>query len=562
MAAKSKSGSLHDFLRVAFRRKLLFLVSASLFAIAALVGSHFVPLKYTGKAIFEFGLEAAAEEISRTSKESFGTIKERLVHDLAGYQAVESAVRQLHLTHGLPHDREGRLTYEGQAALQQMVQRFMQSVQVGWESRSRQEDLVSVRFTHADPELAENMPNLLVKDYIDRTYERIRQGLKRQHDFLRSKAEDSSSQLDKAVREKIDFETRHAGMLPDNPSAFQEKIERARAELRAARSRHEIARLRLARLRALRTKGPTTAPAQRASAVVRQPNPELARLNAQLRDLQDELDSALVLRHMTKAHPTVRALEVKIAQTEKRIQETPLEIVKEKVFATSTGLLDLSMAWAGVQSELEATTNDITRIESLLAEYNKAWASFAPVRQGYLALLNKVDNSRAEAEHWRSRLESIQIALAAAMDNRLTRMKAIQPAQKQFLPTSPPLAAILTFAVVGSLLFAAGLVFLAKVLDRTLNTPEEAAERFALPIHGVIREIVTPAQRAGRLLKRWILAPAVTAVLLVVLAGSGTSAVFRLRRPQVYQQFRKAPIEFVQAQVHPVVEKVLDALKG
>jgi uncharacterized protein involved in exopolysaccharide biosynthesis len=562
MASEGKKGSVHDLLRLVFRRRVLFLVGALLFAIAVLVASHFMPLKYSGKTIFEFGLEAAAEEISRTSKESFGTIKERLVHDLCGYQAMESAIKELHLTEGLPHDSGGRLTDEGRAALQEMVRASMAATNVVWEARSKQEDLVSVSFTHPDPKLAENVPNILVRNYINRTYERIRSGLKRQHDFLRIKVEDTDKQLAEATREKIDFETRHAGMLPDNPAAFQEKIERCRAELKAARGSYEKARLKLARLDALRVQSTTTAPAEHASMVVKQPNPEYGRLKVQLHDLVDELDTSLVLKHMTEEHPTVRALRVKIAQTKRRLAEAPNEVIKERVFASGTELIELSMAAAGAQSELEAAQNEIGRLENLSREYDKAWANFAPVRQGYLALLKKVNDSAAEAHHWRTRLESIQIALTAAVDNRLTRLKAVQPAQQQFLPSSPSLPAVLGLAVGGGLAFGAGLVFLAKTLDRTIRTPVEASEYFDLPVHGVISEIVTPAQRAGRLLKRWFLRPVICLILLVSVWLGGISAIYRLRRPEKYQEFWNSPSGFVGGQIYPLVDRVLDHLKG
>ena len=145
MTRQSANTSFHAFLRLVFRRRRLFMVGAVVFAVAALAVSHFIPLKYSGKAVFEFGLEAAAEEISRTSAESFGTIKERLSHDLAGYQAMEASIGELRLTEGLPRDGDGRLTQEGQAALQQMVSRFMDATEVVWEARSKQEDLISIR---------------------------------------------------------------------------------------------------------------------------------------------------------------------------------------------------------------------------------------------------------------------------------------------------------------------------------------------------------------------------------------------------------------------------------
>ncbi|HUS46783.1 MAG TPA: hypothetical protein VM098_01595 [Phycisphaerae bacterium] len=550
MAGMLKKDSLHDLLRLIFRRKALLLVGASAFAIAALAVWHYVPLKYTGKAIFEFGLEAAAEEISRTSKESFGTIKERLAHDLAGPQAVEEAVRQLDLTRGLLHDSQGQLTPAGQASLQKMVEKFTANLDVVWEARSKQEDLVSVSFTHADPELAASVPNVLVKEYINRTYDRMRSGLKQQHDFLQMRVEDSNRQLDKALRERIEFETRHAGMVPENPSAFQEKIERANAELKAAKHKHETARLGLVRLNALRGEAgaaPTTAPAARAARIVKVPNPEVARLETMLLDVQDQIDTALTLQHMKEAHPTVRALRVKAEQTKRRLSEMPREVVKEEAFATGAELLELSMAAAAAQSEMDTAGNEITRLDNLLAEYDKAWANFSPIRQNYLSLLKKADDSQGEARHWRDRLQNVQIALAAAMDNRLTRLKAVQSARRQVLPSSPSLPLVLAVVVAGGLAFGTGLVFMSKLLDRTIHTRQEAGELFNLPVHGVIGEIITARQKARRKVKKWILAPASGVVILAALALASMSIVLRLRYPQMYAELWNSPYGFIES---------------
>jgi len=536
MAGTLHRYTLHDLLRLVFRRKCLLIMGASLFAVAVLAISHYVPLKYTGKAIFEFGLEAAAQEISRTSNESFGTIKERLAHDLAGSNAVEEAIRQLDLSRHLPRDVEGHLTPVGQADLQKMVDEFTDNLRVVWEARSKQEDLVSVSFTHSDPELAANLPNSLVKDYINRTYDRIRSGLKKQCDFLQIKVEDANRRLDKARRVKIDFETQHAGMLPDNPGAFQEKVERARAELQTARHRYEMARLQVVRLKALSEQATSTAPEAKTARIIKIPNPEVARLEGALMDIQDQIDNALTLQHMKEAHPTVRALRVKADQTKQRLAETPKEIEREKILASGEELLELSMATAAARSEQDTAEKDIKRLENLLAEYDKAWANFSPIRQDYLSLVKDTEDSQAEAGHWRQRLQNVQIALAAAMDNRLTRLKAIQPARRQVLPSSPSLPMVLIVAMFGGLAFGTGLVFLSKALDRAIHTPQQASELFGLPVHGVIGEIMTSRERAKRKLKKWALAPAACLVVVLALVLTTTSTVLRLRHPQLYGQ--------------------------
>ncbi len=545
MIRQASRGTPHDMLRLVFRKRALLLLGASVFAVATMTGSLYLPLKYVSKATFEFGLEAAAAEISRASERDFGTIKERLGHDLTGEHAVEKAIRQLHLTEGMPHDSEGRLTFEGRVALQGMVRSYISALEVIWEARSKQEDLVSVSFTNSDPDLAQNLPNVLVKDYINSTYDRIRSGLKRQYDFLKTKVVDAARKLDVVQREKIDFEAEHAGTMPADPEAFQEKMERTRVELLAAKQKHEAATLKLARLNAMRP-GTTSTNPTIPSTIIRRPNPEIPYLQAKLVDLLDELDTGKVTNHMTEQHPTIKALRLRIAQMEKRIEETPKEIIKERVFSPASEMLDVSMTMASVQSQLGGASNEIARLEGLQADYEVAWANVTEIRHEYLSLAQKVTDCQGETGHWRERLAEVQIALAAAMDNRLTRLKAVHPAQRQFLPSSPALQTVLAMAGLGGLAFGAGLVFLSKVFDRTINSAEEASDYFSLSVHGVIGEIATTSHRFRRGLRRWLLRPLACVIMLAALSLSATAALMRLRFPQKYQQMRESPVQFLQ----------------
>lgn len=545
--------TLNELMKLVYRRRALFLIGAMLFATLVFTFSHVVPLKYSGKTIFEFGLAAAAEEISRSSKESFEATKERLVHDLTGYQAMETAINELGLTAGLPRDDEGRLTLAGQADLQVMVNDFMKHAEVVWESRSHQEDLVSITFTHGDPRLAENMPNLLVRDYINRTYERIRTGLKAQNDFLQVRVEDAERQLEKARRDKLDFETRHAGLVPDSPAAFQEKIEQTAAALTAAKNRSEVARLRLARLEAVR-KGPTTTAPAGGIALSVQPNPEYARLSAQLVALQEQVNDEMVLRHKTPAHPDVRGLNVKIEQTRQHLAKVPAEIPKESLMGNGLELINLAMDSAAAQSEADIAENETQRLQTLLDKYQQLWANFAPVRQEYTARAKAVDDAASAAKEWSTRLDNVQIALTAAVGNRLTRLNAIQSAQRQFFPSSPSLTAILALGIGGSLAFGASLVFLARILDRSIATTEEATTCLDVPVHGVIGEIVLPYDRLRRKMVRYVAYPALYLALTAAVALSGVSAVSRLRDPESYRRLWRSPSEFARTQWAPLVE--------
>ena len=162
-----------DILRIIIRRRYLFLGGFAIFAIAVLMGSRFVmPLKYTGTAMLQVGVQTGAEELSAI-RTSFRKIRETYPFDLAGQNAVAEAVETLRLTRGLDRSEDGRLTEAGQHARQQLIVKLQTNTAIRLEEKSDYEMRISVSFTDSDPELAEQMPTTLIKGYIERVYEEI-----------------------------------------------------------------------------------------------------------------------------------------------------------------------------------------------------------------------------------------------------------------------------------------------------------------------------------------------------------------------------------------------------
>ncbi len=541
MGSFTSRQSFEQVVRIVLRRRTLFLVSTAVFATVVLIGAHIVPMRYTGQAIFEFGLETAAEAISKTSRESFSTIKERLRYDVSGYLSVEKALTDLGFTKGLPHDAKGELTDEGHMLMQKLVKKTMEDVDVKWESRSEQEDMVSVSFTDSNPTLAQQLPNTLVANYIDATYERIREGLKRQHEFLNGKCREISTVMEELTRKKVQFEIRYTGVLPADPGSLQDQIQRTRTNLDELARRQSVAQQTLARLKGLQPSSPGSQPVQ----VVRHPNPELDKAHEELHRLEDDLESAMTVSQMTDKHPAVVGLKAKIERLTRRIQEMPETVVKEETFTGTSTPSDIAIAMAGAQSELEMTTAEISRQRQLLAGYEKLWGSFAPVREEYLRFLKEWDDRTAEAKQWQKRLEDVEVALGAAVNNRLTHLNAVQAAQKQYMPSFPNIWVVLAVAVLGGLAFGAGVVSLANSQDHSFSSPVGAQDALGLPVYGSISEILTPAQYKVRKIRRWTIGPAIAAVLVLGLTLSTVSIVMRLHYCRAYEQWKAGPVAFL-----------------
>jgi len=77
-AKNKETRTLRDIMRVVFRRKFQFFGAASFFALAVLIGSHWIGLKYTGTTKFTLYSDPAAKTVQSPGNESLDAAKETL----------------------------------------------------------------------------------------------------------------------------------------------------------------------------------------------------------------------------------------------------------------------------------------------------------------------------------------------------------------------------------------------------------------------------------------------------------------------------------------------------
>ena len=570
MADEKKKRTPRDILRMVFRRRLMFVLAVAVFAIAALVGAQYMPLKYTGTAVFHRHTDPAAEERAG----SFESIKLTLEHELSGREAVKEASEELGLTRGFERGADGTLTLNGEMAMRTLVEGVMKNIQVRWTVRSRQVDLVSVSFTRDEPDLAQSMPNTLVRNYIAKVHDKIIDQLKKSRDFLQERVSEVDTRLGLALKRRVEFETQHAGKLPNDPGVFDQEMRAINADIDTVRRQQEVAVQQRDRLKKI-AEGAEANP-DAPSQVVKGPNPRLAELKKELdakkeelKGFEDAVDTAVTLSHMTEKHPTVQALRKKIAniekeveKVEKEIEETPKEAVLQTVFGKdSPAAQQLEVALAGVQSQVDLATRELGRLEKRRREVQAVLAGYAPVRQQYLDTIRKCDELEDEKALWQKRLTEIQMAFSAEVAKRRTHLEAVQNAEKQFRPSSPKLLYVLGFALAGGLVFGGAIVFLGNSLDRSVTTPQEAAKHFDLPVCGVIGEILTPWQRLRRRARQWVAEPLVALMLVAIIGMASLNIVLWLQYPEEYQQWKTDWPAFIKSNATYYYQRAVQELK-
>jgi uncharacterized protein involved in exopolysaccharide biosynthesis len=429
-------------------------------------------------------------------------------------------------------------------------------------------DLVSVEFTHEDPDLASKLPNLLMTNYIEWAYGSIISELRDKKKFYEEQASACTNRLAGLVQQRTDFEVKHAGMFPDSPDMLQSRINTIHSDLDTLRIQQNKAKKDVARLESLAGVVAQNSDPSKPNVPKRptQAEIEYAQLALRLQYAKQDLDTAILVKRYTELHPDVRKLRESIRVLEGRLAELEPKLPPDYEPPPEKGPMprpeNVEMALAAARSELDVTTSEIERLENRAKGYDALMANFTPVRQEYLDLVGKIKDKTEEADRWKSLRDQNQMRLDAEDAKKRTHLVSVETAERQFKPSSPALMKVLLLAYAGSLLFGGAIVFLLHALDRSISTTEDAAHYFNVPVHGVVGEIDTAKRRARRKLWRCVLWPAVIVVAVGLLAFATMSIALWLTSPDQFQQWRSAPVTFVWHHVTAFVARFLQMTKS
>ena len=527
MAVKNEERTAADMLKAILQHRRLFLISAAVFAALAMVAAHYIPLKYTGTAMFERRSDAATENISRNDSESFQVMKLTLQHELCDAGAIGRAVDEAGLTQGFERGADGKLTDQGSRARSNLISDIKRGVAVKWKVRSDQVDLIAVCVTHTDPTVARDVANVLVKNYINSVSERILNRLEDSVAFLVEKVGQCQSSLLEVNRQKLEFEAAHAGMFLNHPEALQERIQRLNSDIDTLRCQQNMSKQKLARIQSLIQ------------------SMRLRKLSKELSDTREKLNTMVVVKHMTPIHPKVGTYKARIAQLQRQIEECSKGDAMATVLSDENIDVGLTMQLAAAQSEYEVVAGEMERMHRRLGSYQDILANSGTTRQNHMQIERVLEEQTAEANRWQKRLMDVQITLSAEKAKRRTHLSAVQLAQKPGKPFFPPLTTVICFALGGGVAFGYAVVFLYSAMNRSVTSAEDAGKFFGVPVHGVVSKIMTAEQSISRKLWRHACTGAISFVVVSALGISAMSIVLRLRYPEYYKQWCRSPQRFV-----------------
>ena len=236
------------------------------------------------------------------------------------------------------------------------------------------------------------------------------------------------------------------------------------------------------------------------------PNPAAAQLNAQLAQLDVQLETALA--QYTEEHPTVRSLRTQEAQLRREIASTPATIVAGDTTVANPVRQGVAQTAATLSSQIASDDAQLAVLRSQRARAAPAIRRL-PRRAAELAVLKR---QAKQDEDVYNALEQKLGDARIARTTTLSDVAVIARASAADAQVTPHRGVDLGIGFIVALCLGAGVVLLAERFDRSLKVEDDIVERLGLPVLASLPRL--PADGGPT----WLRAAAVDSFLQLVTA--------------------------------------------
>lgn len=552
----------NELLRILLLRRWVFFVPFCLATAAAFIASHYVPRTYEAHTTFEQANDPVSVNLPPTLVTStFGYFLSTLEQDIKSEKVMGPIVEELGLAQDLPRNPDGSLTQEGLESRERMGRALAQGVQVVAWQKSPYRNVIDLRYTGGDPMLKTRLIGLMKEGYKQLVRAKVAEKLEDARAWYAEQA-----QRERGVVEEIDgrlttLRMEYPDLDPANPFSISMQLASLRnrlAELQRARGR--VAAQIAARqefIAAAANQPPAGRPADNATPGVVL-SPAAQRLQASLEASEGRVLELKLTRGMTERHPDIvaeRELQQRYARQllfEMQRQGTGLSVnravkaVEGFVARPIHGLwrpvmAQAEMELASLAEERKQSTDQIKATEQRIAELAHIQGQVVERRQEFSRLEEELERAREDYDTYQGLVSQCDRGLTVENQNRGILFTDVVPAGGGSVPASPLAKTVLLLSLLAGVATGTLFVVIAELFDRRFRTLAQVTRALGLPILECIDEIVTPPERRRRFLRRAVLVPAVTTLLVGMVGVSGGLSYLSLNRPEAYQRVMRVP---------------------
>lgn len=492
---------------IGWRHRFRFVLTAFIVCVAVLAASLALPRKYRAEATFESRTDMVlAEILNRGVTQNFSDPRASLAKELSGPAAVDELIQQLQQDGALR--RSLGLDQKDLEALRHELER---KVTIKYEIASNNLDQITVGFVTTGRKHAPWVVNRLVENYIQRSRNQTDQRLSESAAFFAQEAQRAREAIEALENQKLKFEIKHSGLLPDSPFGLQSSLAELRLELSELERQREAARLRIDSLAESLAASPPMIPASAAPASSGNP------LEQELRQTEARLSECLTILRMTERHPDVVALRQKAASLRDQLGQGQNLPAAAQPMIANPKRQELELLLTKAKADFEAYDKGCAQLQQRVDAAHAQSEQLYPVRAEYQKLTRQIEDAQRQLAFWEDNLRRVEVVRAAANGDRGIQLRFLKPAAEP-QAVSPRMAQVLAAAVLLALGAGALAVFLGHQSDLTFHRSGELAEATNLPIFGTVSELVSGQQQRVARWRRLVLYPLNAAAMAAVLA--------------------------------------------
>lgn len=563
--------SLSEILRVLTVRKWVFLIPFCVATSAAFVLSLYVPRRYVAKTVFERRDDPVLVNLPRSEGTgAFAAFRRTLANDVADVQSLTEMIESRGLLEKLQASSKGAAA---DVDARQWAERISSGIEVALLHQSPNLDMIELKLAMDDPSDARMLLNEVRDHYIQSTQQRITTHLSETRDYFEKECDQRQGVVEQLQDDLLAFQKEHHGLNPLNPAINFAQLDNLRTDRTMLKRRQ---REMETRLETRRDALPAITVAQPVPGVeanmgfeleVETPvrSAESMKLATELQGVWDQIDELKTQRGMTDRHPEIQSLRSKADAVLAAIDQQNIEDQKRmaanrvlqipmmpvKVVADTTkpsAFVEVEILEKLVADNLE----EIAAVEFRIAELENMQQEAFNRRKEFSTRQAHVERAKYDLTLFRSYADQINRVLEADESRRGILFEKVKPAKCSFIPMSPRLTTVVLLALVTGGGLGTVMVLLSELFDRTIRTRDQVMEGLGLPILESIDLITTIAARRKMMFKKYMLVPALSVVLLVVVGGSGSIAYLSLHDKAAYERAIALP--------RSIVKKVSEAV--
>ncbi len=565
--------TIHDGLRLLFVHRWAFFAPFCVVSCVAFISSLHYPRTYSATTSFERRNDPVMMNLPMSAgAASFKYFRNTMVRDLTSVECMSEVVENLGLIKG-PHSTERQVAAATRRRTA-LARSLAGTLSISTISPSEQIDIIRITYTGPDPNIGKRLVDEVKRTYIRRTMAWVHEFLTSQRDYFKREAEEAFAEVKAAERKRTHLQVEYPHIDPSNPGAVTLKLtqlEMGRGErlLRQREYEAELSALQqsLAASESLAVMEPPSAiPGHRP---VWQEKINLAALdrNAQIREVDNEIEELKTIRGMRDLHPDIQQLLARrrwlAGQLEKQIRsgavlvrgrfdpvgpneprrEAALSIGRSMAASERTRLL---AQIAAQESKLKEIEISLATGEQAMDQLRKAKREVFGMQEEFATVTGEVTQAKQKYRQLEATLANIEPAIKAVEQDRLLQFSGGEPARGSSSPISPKSSTVILLALLAGLGTGVVFVVLSEIFDHTYRSASRVARSLGLPMLESIDEIITAQDRRSLFLRRAFLTPLVVACFIGLTTFTGSMAYLSLERPWLYERIRGLPQEAMQ----------------